>query len=72
MASVGAGLMSPLTSVGRSMYSDRVPISHITSNTSLGEEKVLRHLLMKHNCSSYPSWSFHLDIFSFEIIEKMK
>lgn len=39
MASVGAGLSPSSTSGARSMYSDRVPITHITSNTSLGEEK---------------------------------
>ncbi|XP_057517319.1 replication protein A 70 kDa DNA-binding subunit B-like [Amaranthus tricolor] len=38
MASVGAG-MTPSTSGGRSMYTDRVSISHITSNPSLGEDK---------------------------------
>lgn len=41
MASVASGL-SPLTKSGmKSMYSDRVPISHITSNPSLGSDKVL-------------------------------
>ena len=40
LASVGAGL-SPTTKGGaRSMYSDRVFLSHIVSNSSLGEDKV--------------------------------
>ncbi|KAK3037962.1 hypothetical protein RJ639_030667 [Escallonia herrerae] len=39
MASIGSG-MSPSTKSGtRSMYSDRVSLSHITSNPSLGEDK---------------------------------
>uniref|UniRef100_A0A5B6ZAT6 Replication protein A subunit n=1 Tax=Davidia involucrata TaxID=16924 RepID=A0A5B6ZAT6_DAVIN len=39
MASVGSG-MSPTTKSGvQSMYSDRVSLSHITSNPSLGEDK---------------------------------
>ncbi|XP_057519872.1 replication protein A 70 kDa DNA-binding subunit B [Amaranthus tricolor] len=38
MASVGAG-MTPSNSGGRSMYTDRVSISHITSSPSLGEDK---------------------------------
>ncbi|KAA8541041.1 hypothetical protein F0562_025004 [Nyssa sinensis] len=39
MASVGSG-MSPTSQGGvRSMYSDRVSLSHITSNPSLGEDK---------------------------------
>ncbi|KAJ4972807.1 hypothetical protein NE237_005981 [Protea cynaroides] len=37
MASVGSGLIST-TKTGRSMYSDRVFVSHITSNPSLGED----------------------------------
>ncbi|WOH03440.1 hypothetical protein DCAR_0622838 [Daucus carota subsp. sativus] len=39
MASVGTGLSPSSKSGGRSMYSDRVSISYITSNPSLGEEK---------------------------------
>ncbi|KAK1372132.1 Replication protein A subunit [Heracleum sosnowskyi] len=39
MASVGTGLTPSSKSGGRSMYSDRVSISYITSNPSLGEEK---------------------------------
>lgn len=40
LASIGSG-MSPSTKNGaRSMYSDRVSLLHITSNPSLGEEKV--------------------------------
>ncbi|CAL5374494.1 unnamed protein product [Camellia sinensis] len=39
MASIGSGI-SPATNNGmRSMYSDRVPLPHITHNPSLGEEK---------------------------------
>ncbi|XP_006280119.2 replication protein A 70 kDa DNA-binding subunit D [Capsella rubella] len=39
MSSIGSG-MSPATKNGsRSMYTDRVLLSHITSNPSLGEEK---------------------------------
>ncbi|KAA8542553.1 hypothetical protein F0562_023705 [Nyssa sinensis] len=39
MAAVGSG-MSPTTKSGtQSMYSDRVSLSHITSNPSLGEDK---------------------------------
>ncbi|XP_007037579.2 PREDICTED: replication protein A 70 kDa DNA-binding subunit B [Theobroma cacao] len=38
MASVGSGL-SPSKSGARSMYTDRVSLSHITGNPSLGEEK---------------------------------
>ncbi|XP_062169595.1 replication protein A 70 kDa DNA-binding subunit B [Alnus glutinosa] len=39
MASVSAG-MSPSTKSGsRSMYSDRISLSHVTSNPSLGEDK---------------------------------
>ncbi|KAL8111128.1 replication protein A 70 kDa DNA-binding subunit B-like [Apium graveolens] len=39
MASVGTGLSPSSKSGGRSMYTDRVSISYITSNPSLGEEK---------------------------------
>lgn len=40
MSSVSSG-MSPSTKSGsRSMYSDRVSLSHINQNKSLGEEKV--------------------------------
>lgn len=45
MASVGSGL-SPSKSGARSMYTDRVSLSHITGNPSLGEEKVV--LLLIH------------------------
>jgi hypothetical protein len=45
MASVSAG-MSPSTKSGsRSMYSDRVSLSHITKNPSLGDGKVFYHEL---------------------------
>ena len=45
MSSIGSG-MSPLAKNGSwSMYTDRVLLSHITSNPSLGEEKVLKHLI---------------------------
>ncbi|KAJ6340024.1 hypothetical protein OIU77_007883 [Salix suchowensis] len=39
MASVGSGLSPSTKSGGRSMYSDRVSLAHITSNPSLGEDK---------------------------------
>ncbi|KAL2935356.1 Replication protein A 70 kDa DNA-binding subunit B [Bienertia sinuspersici] len=39
LASVGAGMSPSPVSGGRSMYTDRVSISHITSNPSLGEDK---------------------------------
>lgn len=39
MASVASGMSPSSTSGLRSMYSDRVTLSHITSNPSLGEEK---------------------------------
>lgn len=40
LAAMGSGL-SPLNKNGaRSMYSDRVSLAHITSNPSLGEDKV--------------------------------
>ncbi|KAL8130385.1 hypothetical protein V2J09_019540 [Rumex salicifolius] len=39
MASVGAGMSPSMPSGGRSMYSDRVSLSHITSTTLLGEDK---------------------------------
>ncbi|KAI3685030.1 hypothetical protein L6452_34261 [Arctium lappa] len=39
MESVGAGMSPSLTSGGRSMYSDRVTLDHITSNPSLGSDK---------------------------------
>ncbi|KAK9684486.1 hypothetical protein RND81_10G213300 [Saponaria officinalis] len=39
MASVGAGLSPSSNTGGRSLYTDRVTISYITSNPSLGEEK---------------------------------
>ncbi|KAF8399600.1 hypothetical protein HHK36_015469 [Tetracentron sinense] len=38
MASVGSGMISTSKSGMRSMYSDRVCLSHITSNPSLGED----------------------------------
>ncbi|XP_021761491.1 replication protein A 70 kDa DNA-binding subunit B-like [Chenopodium quinoa] len=39
LASVGAGMTPSPNGGGRSMYTDRVPISHITSNPSLGDDK---------------------------------
>ncbi|RZC59909.1 hypothetical protein C5167_007208 [Papaver somniferum] len=39
MTSIGAGLINSTSSGARSFYSDRVTISHITSNSSLGGEK---------------------------------
>ncbi|KAK9198750.1 hypothetical protein WN944_013936 [Citrus x changshan-huyou] len=39
MASIGSGLGSLAKSGARSMYSDRVSLTHITSNPSLGDEK---------------------------------
>lgn len=47
MASVGAGMTPSPTSGGRSMYTDRVSISHITSNPSLGEDKVVQLLITR-------------------------
>ncbi|XP_043704466.1 replication protein A 70 kDa DNA-binding subunit B [Telopea speciosissima] len=38
LASVGSGLVSTSTRTGRSLYSDRVFVSHITGNPSLGED----------------------------------
>lgn len=46
MASISTGV-SPSTKAGtRSMYSDRVFLSHITENHSLGEDKVLYYRLL--------------------------
>ena len=43
MSSIGSG-MSPSAKNGSwSMYADRVPLSQITSNLSLGEDKVLKY-----------------------------
>ncbi|KAI3736867.1 hypothetical protein L2E82_26854 [Cichorium intybus] len=39
MEAVGSGLSPSMKTGGRSMYSDRVTLDHITSNPSLGEEK---------------------------------
>ncbi|KAK4487359.1 hypothetical protein RD792_006019 [Penstemon davidsonii] len=39
LAAIGSGLSPSTQSGARSMYTDRVPLSHITSNPSLGEEK---------------------------------
>nr|XP_043636606.1 replication protein A 70 kDa DNA-binding subunit B [Erigeron canadensis] len=39
MESVGSGLSPLMKTGGRSMYSDRVTLEHITSNPSLGEDK---------------------------------
>ncbi|XP_059643708.1 replication protein A 70 kDa DNA-binding subunit B-like [Cornus florida] len=39
MASVGSGMSPMATSGMRNMYSDRVSLSHITSNPSLGDDK---------------------------------
>ncbi|KAK3008680.1 hypothetical protein RJ639_014972 [Escallonia herrerae] len=39
MASIGSGMSLSTKSGTRSMYSDRVSLSHITSNPSLGEDK---------------------------------
>ena len=44
LASVSSG-MSPSRSGSRSMYSDRVLLSHITKNPSLGDDKVFYHEL---------------------------
>ena len=41
MASVSSGMSPSSKSGSRSMYSDRVSLSHILKNPSLGEEKVL-------------------------------
>lgn len=40
MESVGSGVVSLGRGGARSMYSDRVFISHITGNPSIGEDKV--------------------------------
>ncbi|KAL2906012.1 Replication protein A 70 kDa DNA-binding subunit B [Bienertia sinuspersici] len=42
LASVGAGMSPSPVSGGRSTYTDRVSTSHITSNPSLGEDKILQ------------------------------
>ncbi|XP_010423144.1 PREDICTED: replication protein A 70 kDa DNA-binding subunit B [Camelina sativa] len=39
MSAIGSGMSSPANNGSRSMYSDRVSLSHIISNPSLGEEK---------------------------------
>ncbi|CAH8270436.1 unnamed protein product [Arabidopsis lyrata] len=39
MSAIGSGMSSSANNGSRSMYSDRVFLSHITSNPSLGEEK---------------------------------
>lgn len=41
MSSIGSGMSPSAKNGSRSMYTDRVLLSHITSNPSLGEEKVL-------------------------------
>lgn len=46
MASIGVGLSPSSKTGGRSMYTDRVSLSHITGNQSLGDDKVL--LLVIH------------------------
>jgi len=43
MSAIGSGMSSSANNGSRSMYSDRVFLSHITSNPSLGEEKVLQN-----------------------------
>lgn len=54
MASIGAGVSSATKTGARSMYSDRVFLSHITENHSMGEDKVLYyHLLIVKN---YGEW----------------
>ncbi|KAL1191385.1 Replication protein A 70 kDa DNA-binding subunit B [Cardamine amara subsp. amara] len=45
MSAIGSGMNFSANNGSRSMYSDRVCLSHITSNPSLGEEKVLKTLL---------------------------
>lgn len=40
MASVGSSMVSSAKNGSRSMYSDRVFLSHITENQSLGQDKV--------------------------------
>lgn len=44
MDSVGSGIMASSRNGSRSMYSDRVFLSHFTSNPSLGEDKVNMYL----------------------------
>lgn len=48
MASVGSDMITISENGMRSMYSDRVNLSHITSNQSLGEDnKVLQYIITK-------------------------
>lgn len=41
LASIGSGMSPSASSGARSMYSDRVSVSFISSNPSLGEDKVI-------------------------------
>jgi len=41
MSSIGSGMSPSAKNGSRSLYTDRVLLSHITSNPSLFEEKVL-------------------------------
>lgn len=45
MSAIGSGMSSSANNGSRSMYTDRVCLSHFTSNPSLGEEKVLKRNL---------------------------
>lgn len=50
MESVGSGVVPSARGGTRSMYSDSVLISHITSNPSMGEDKVrVRTFLLQNN-----------------------
>lgn len=45
MTSVGTGMSPSARNGARSMYSDRVSLSYMKENPSLGEDKVLYHQL---------------------------
>lgn len=47
LASVSTGMSPSIKSGARSMYSDRVSLSYVTENPSLGEDKVLHYQLLK-------------------------
>lgn len=52
MSSVSSGLSPSTKSGSRSMYSDRISLSHILENKSLGEEKVTYNLQNKESENS--------------------
>lgn len=53
MASVGADMGASRTGGSRSMYSDRVFLSHITSDPNLGQDKVRPSLFI--SCTKFMS-----------------